>query len=542
MRNFFDERQDILKKYDYTDYAANLLPCIGLGILCGLFTGSAIFLFRLGAKQAEVLSRFLYRTLEDEPSLIPAGFLILVIAALMMALLHKKIPEAKGGGIPRSEGILRGSLRSRWQKTLGGTVLGSFLSYLCGLPLGSEGPAVLIGTSVGDLCGSFAGKQSAAWSRYIMTGGAGAGFAVATGAPLSAILFALEEIHKRFTPMLVLTVSVSVVSATYVNRMLCSLAGISPSLFHIEPLAEFSLSHAGWLLLLGIIIALAVGAFDASLAWMDAVSKRLTRHLPGVWKLLVVFLVTGVLGIVCSDGIYSGHEVIEAVLAENLAVMPLLLLLALRMVMKLLVTNCGATGGIFIPTLAIGVLTSALAARLMVLCGMPPALHDTVVLLGMCAFIGGTLRAPLMASVLFLELTGQFSDLFCVALVIFTVNTITELLDQTPFYDRALDKLVREQNRGREPIIACFEMKVADDAFVVGKSIRDIMWPASSVVISITRAAGGRRDNVNDGEKKLYAGDTLVLRCRYFDEAELLPLLHGLVGKDSEILRMNVQR
>jgi len=144
--------------------------------------------------------------------------------------------------------------------------------------------------------------------------------------------------------------------------------------------------------------------------------------------------------------------------------------------------------------------------------------------------------------VLFLELTGQFSDLFCVALVIFTVNTITELLDQTPFYDRALDKLVREQNRGREPIIACFEMKVADDAFVVGKSIRDIMWPASSVVISITRAAGGRRDNVNDGEKKLYAGDTLVLRCRYFDEAELLPLLHGLVGNDSEILRMNVQR
>jgi hypothetical protein len=84
-----------LKKNEHLDHAAKLLPCIGLGILCGFFTGIAIFLFRLGAKQAEELSRTFYQALRDEPRLTAAGLLILILAALMMALLQKKIPEAK---------------------------------------------------------------------------------------------------------------------------------------------------------------------------------------------------------------------------------------------------------------------------------------------------------------------------------------------------------------------------------------------------------------------------------------------------------------
>ena len=120
-------------------------------------------------------------------------------------------------------------------------------------------------------------------------------------------------------------------------------------------------------------------------------------------------------------------------------------------------------------------------------------------------------------------------------LVIFTVNFITEIFHQKPFYDRVLERMEEAQNHGRTVKIGFFEMKVSGGAFVIGKAVRDIMWPSSSVVISVTRAEGNFQDMDNDGEKKLYEGDTLVLRAKYFDEEEIKNHLFDLVGREHEI-------
>ncbi len=515
----------------YKEYLANVAPCFYYGIACGAMTGLLIFLFKFVAKKAEHLSIELYSLAKSAPLYICVAFAAIIACGVLMSLLHKKVPECKGGGIPRSEGVLRGILSFRWLKTLLGTFFGSVISFFCGIPVGSEGPAVLMGTSVGCMCGSVS-KNKTTWNRYIMTGGAGAGFAVATGAPLSGILFALEEIHKRFTPMLVITVSISVVSATGINQLLCSIFGMDTHLLHVEALGAFELSHIGYLVLLGIVTAIAVGVFDASIAVFGRFTKKYSGKFSGTVKIVFVFIVTGILAFVFSDGVYSGHDVILDAASGNKTVMFLAVLLVVRLVMMILVTGSGTTGGIFIPTLAIGALVAALAAKLLVVIGMPSELYYTVVLLGMCAFIGGTLRAPLTASVLFLELTGQFTSLIYVAVVIFTVNFITELFNQKPFYDIALENMEHAQNKGRKPRIACFGMKVSEHAFVIGKTVRDIMWPPSSVVISITRADETRQDMDNDGEKRLYAGDTLVVRAKFFDEADVIKQLSSLVGND----------
>ncbi len=525
-----------MKHYKYKEYIQNVFPCMYYGVLCGAVTGALIFLFKIAAKKAEEISRFLYAQAKGNPLYIALAFLVLCVAAMLMYLLHKKTPECKGGGIPRSEGVLRGVLNFRWLRTLFSTFFGSMISFLCGLPLGSEGPAVLMGTSVGAMCGRVS-KNKSTWNRYVMTGGAGAGFAVATGAPLSGILFALEEIHKRFTPMLVLTVSMSVVSATYVNQLLCSAFGISATLFHIDALKGFELSHIGYLFLLGALIAIGVGIFDSSIAYFGKLTKKVQKYLTAPIKLLLIFVITGILAFSFGDALYSGHHTIEEVMINNKTVLFLLLLFAIRLIMMLFVTDSGVTGGIFIPTLAIGAAFAAVVAKLLLTMGMDESLFPTAVFLGMCAFIGGTLRAPLTSSVLFIELTGQYSNLLFVALVIFAVTFITEMLNQTPFYDHALENMEHAQNAGKTPVIACFEMKVAHNSFVVGKAVRDIMWPSASVVISITRADEKRKDMDNDGEKKLYVGDTVVLRARFFDEGEIRRLLIGLVGDEHEIKR-----
>lgn len=528
-----------MKEYKYKEYIKNVFPCIYYGVLCGSVTGALIFLFKYAASKAESLSRYIYSIASGKYGYIALTFAVLCIAAMCMYYIHKIIPESRGGGIPRSEGVLRGVLSFRWFKTLVATFFGSILSFICALPVGSEGPAVLMGTSVGKMCGNIS-KNRSTWSRYIMTGGAGAGFAVATGAPLSGILFALEEIHKRFTPMLVLTVSMSVVSATAVNQTLCQCFGISARLFHIEQFKPFELSDIGYLLILGVLTALAVALFDSSISLYGKLTKRIKRFLTPQIKLIIIFVAAGISAFVFDDAVYSGHHTIESIMVNNKAFSVLLAIFAVRLLMMILVTDSGVTGGIFIPTLAIGAAFAALVSKTLVGIGMDESLFPAAVFLGMCAFIGGTLRAPLTASVLFIELTGQYTDLLYVALVVLTVTYITEIFNRTPFYDQALESMEHAQNQGKVPTIACFEMKVAHNSFVVGKAVRDIMWPSSSVVIGITRAEEIERDMDNDGEKRLCVGDTVVIRARFFDEAELIKTLHGLVGSDYEIKRTEI--
>lgn len=525
-----------VKKYRYREYVSNVLPCITYGVVCGSLTGGLVFLFKWAAGHVEKASRFLYAAAKASPLAVAGVFAgLLALAAIAMAL-QKWAPESKGGGIPRSEGILRGTLHFRWLPTLVGTFLGSMVSFFAGLPLGSEGPAVLMGTSAGCGCGKLS-KKRWAWNRYIMTGGAGAGFAVATGAPLSGVLFALEEVHKRFSPMLVLMVSVSVLTATYVNRLLCAAFGMSPSLFAFAPLSELGMDQVGYLLLLGVLVALAVGGFDLCLSLYGKLMGHLNR-LPGWVKLAGAFLLTGVLGFVCVDALYSGHGVIELVAEEPQMWSFLAAVLFLRLGMMLILTDCGATGGTFVPTLALGALVSGLIGKVFLAIGLPPENYSAIVLLGMCAFLGGTLRAPLTACVLFLELTAQFEDFFCVALVVFTVNVITELLNQIPTFDRSLEKLVAAERNGRIPTTACFEMQVSSGAFVVGKPIRDILWPATAVVTGVIRANTDYPRMAKDGERKLYVGDRVVVRVSFYDEAEVLRLLEALVGSEHEIRRM----
>lgn len=523
-----------MKQKHYKTYLTNILPCVGYGILTGVITGGTIFLFKFLAGRAETLSRALYSQAKESWLTILLVFLVLLALAFLMSRLHKAAPECKGGGIPRSEGILRGILPFRWLRTLLGTFFGSMISFLAGVPVGSEGPAVLIGTSIGCMAGK-ASKKQVAWNRHVMSGGAAAGFAVATGAPLSGILFALEEIHKRFSPTLVLTVSMAVLSATGTNQLLCNAFHMNSALFTLATLPAFELSNIGYLLLLGILIALAVALFDGSILLFRRFTGLSKKSGPVPFKLIATFILSGILGFCLSDGAYSGHHLILHILEYDMAASLLLALFIIRLLMMLLITDSGATGGIFIPTLALGALASALIAKFLVLLGMPSELTTLVIFLGMCAFIGGTLRAPLTASVLFLELSGQFTGLFYIALVVFVVSLLTEMLNQTPFYDKALEEMTEVQHHGKEMTISSFTLTVSPNAFVVGKAVRDIMWPHASVIMSITYGSN-HKVQMDDGEQRLYPEDKVTIRAGYYDKDEILTLLQGLIGEDYEII------
>lgn len=523
-----------MKERYYKHYLMNMMPCVGHGILTGTLTGATIFLFKFLAGQAEELSRHLYGRAGKSLPTVLLAFVVLVALALVMSRLHKAIPECKGGGIPRSEGILRGILPFRWFRTLWGTLAGSTMSFLAGLPCGSEGPSVLIGTSLGCMT-SKASKKQVAWSRYAMTGGASAGFAVATGAPLSGILFALEEIHKRYSPLLLLTVSTAVFSATAVNQLLCDTFHLNPALFTLPPLPAFKPSCLGFLLTMGVLVFLAVAAFDESILLFRRFTSHFQKKGTTLIKLVSTFLLAGILGFVLSDADYSGHHLIVRIMEHDMTFTLLFALFVVRLLMMLLVTDSGTTGGIFIPTLALGALTAAMITKLLLLSGMPAELSSTMIFLGMCAFIGGTLRAPLTATMLFTELSGQFVGMFYVAVVVFVVYLLTEALNQTPFYDKALEEMDEVQHHGQEMTVSSFHLIVSNNAFVTGKAVRDVLWPHTSVITDITCGPTHRME-MDDGEHRLLSGDEITIRAGYYDKEEILALLRGLVGTEHEII------
>lgn len=526
-----------MKNSHYRDYLVHTAPTFLHGILTGGCVGILIFFFRLAAEELTHLSQAIYQAVRGNLIYTVLLFAGLVLFALLMALLHKFAPSAKGGGIPRSEGILRGSLDLRAVRALVGSVLGSFISFVCGLPLGSEGPSVLAGTATGHLTG-YAARDRAAKDRYLMTGGACAGFAVATGSPLSAILFALEEVHKRFTPMLLLVTSASVISATAVNRVLCAAFGISPSLFAIPNLPDLTMKDMGFVVLIALFVSLAVFVFDLAVSHFNRLMRTKLRFVPHACKLITVFVLTGIIGLFAVDALGGGGSIISSLIGEGYALPWLIALLVIRFAMIVLVSSSGATGGIFVPTLAVGALIGGLAARLFTLMGMDPSHTGLIVLIAMSAFMGGTMRAPLTAAVFFVEVTAQYENLFFVATAVFLVYFVTEIFNRTSFYDLLLEDMEEDQNHGKKAEVARFYVRVSHGAFVIGKAVRDILWPRSTIVTGIIREGESALSMDNGGEKKMYEGDTLLVKSEFYDEEDLRRRLISLVGSEHPIEKL----
>lgn len=106
-------------------------------------------------------------------------------------------PYAAGGGIAEVKTIVSGHHVRRY---LGGWTLFTKVVAMCystgsGLTIGKEGPFVHIGACIGGLVsGVFPSYQQEAKKRELIIAGSGGGVAVAFGAPVGGVIFALEEV------------------------------------------------------------------------------------------------------------------------------------------------------------------------------------------------------------------------------------------------------------------------------------------------------------------------------------------------------------
>ena len=500
------------------------------GFITGTFTAIVVTLYKLCAKYVVGFAEEGYGFLKSHIYLLPVILIGVFGIGYLLAYVYKKIPNIKGGGIPTSVGILRGIITFKWFITLIGVFFLSLISFLLGVPLGTEGPSVQIGTAIGRGSVFAFAKKHRAWDRYTMTGGACAGFAVATGAPVSGILFSVEEAHQRISPTIIIMASSSVLFANITSKLLSPLVGVSESLFNIPHLPVLAV-HDYWLPL---VIGLAVGVFSVLFLYyyrlIDKVHDKVLSRVPYFVKIFVILASTVVLGLVSFSFVSTGHELSLELLEGYGTILFLLLVLFVRTTLTLGANVSGITGGTFLPILALGALVASILGKSFVALGMDNSLYTVVIVLGITACIAGSMKMPLTAIIFSLEALSCYENIVPVIITAFVAFLITELFGVKSTSDTIIELREDFEESGKEKTVAEAYVTVKEGSFAVGKQTRDIFWPRNLFVLSLKHTSSSAEVDEHGG-RELKEGDVLHIRYSTTDEKLTIQELLDIVGE-----------
>lgn len=419
------------------------VPLAMMSVLNGAVIGAVVCLYGLAANLLVHSSQGIYVYVREHAYYIPLFFIGLIALALIMTALLKKTPTCKGSGIPRVEGVLRNILTFKWLRTLITTVLATMCTYFGGLSLGSEGPSVQIGACIAQGSTRFK-KAPKEWHKHVLTGGASAGLATAFNAPLTGIVFAVEEVHKQFAPMLLISSAITVIAANIVSVNIMRALKLDPLLFDFGALPDVPMKFIWALFLLGLVIGMCALVFNKLIFKANKYSNKL-RKIPLSVKLIGAFLLSGAIGLIMIDTVGGGHSLIEKIAATDYSTKTMILLFVVKLFLIILCFSSGATGGLFIPMLTLGALIGGITASLLTLIGLEPQYFTTVVVIAMTAFFGASVRAPLTAIILIVEVTGQLSGFLMTSIAIFTAYFIPLMFKVAPLYDGLLEDLVERE-------------------------------------------------------------------------------------------------
>ena len=272
-------------------------------------------------------------------------FFTMTGAVISVMITRRFAPEASGSGIPHLEAVLHRYRKLNWKRVLPVKFFGGIIAIGSGLALGREGPTVQMGGSIGDVVSRLL-KVSERERLTLISAGAGAGLAAAFNAPLSGLIFVLEEVRRDFQPIMFGAAFISAVIADIITRIA---SGQFP-VFSVPSYPTPPLSALPIFALLGIIAGVLGVVFNKGI--LGAVN--LVGKVPKRFILPVIAAIGGSIGLIgwfLPDLMGSGHTLAESVLKGELLLTAIPLFFLLRFLMTTMSYGTGAPGGIFAPLL-----------------------------------------------------------------------------------------------------------------------------------------------------------------------------------------------
>ncbi|MFA9424340.1 MAG: ClC family H(+)/Cl(-) exchange transporter [Sedimentibacter sp.] len=475
------------------------------GIIVGVFSGLLIVFYRVALDRAEELRKYFVNLDIDKIILIPMWFFILIVLSYIVGRLIKKDPLISGSGIPQVEGVLLRKINMDWLPLLIRKFIGGVISIGAGLSLGREGPSIQLGAAVGKGV-SRAFKKNHIEEKYLITCGAAAGLAAAFNAPLAGIMFVLEEVHKHFSPLILLPAMSAALMADFITKQYF---GLKP-IFNFTNIVPIELNSYGFIVLLGIIVGVFGAFYNYSLLkTQDAYIKQ--KWLPVEFRPMIPFLIAGVLVFTFPEVLGGGHSLIESLTNGDYTLKMLFMILIVKFVFSMLSYGSGAPGGIFFPLLVLGSLTGAIYGNILAdYFGFNPEFINSFIMLAMAGYFAAIVRAPITGSILVTEMTGSFSNLLSISIISLVAYTTASLLKSEPIYESLLERLLKnigKQESTNESINkSLLEVSVCLDCKMDGKAVKELKLPSSCLLVSIRR---GEKEIIPNGNTRIYAGDYL---------------------------------
>src|SRR6202049_2564544 len=389
-----------------------------LSVFIGIFSGLAVVCFRFAIAWCRIYLLGSGFTPSTTRLLLAPSLAGLVIAVLVLHVF----PLARGSGVNQTKAALyiyNGYIPIR---TAIGKFITAALAIGSGHSLGPEDPSLQIGASLASALGRRM-KLSRDRMRLIAPVGAAAGLAAAFNAPISAVLFVIEEVIGRWTAGILGSVVLSAVSSVVVMRWFLG----SESLFRIPAVQLERPSELIAYSILGVVGGLASVAFASGIAilrpWCKALPRWTQYFQPAVAGLLIGLI--AVLGAPQVMG--AGYVYIDEAMHGQFTWQMLAVLAGLKIVATLLSFVSGTPGGMFAPTLFIGAMLGAAVGGvehvlLPHLSGSP----GTYALVGMEVLFAGFLRAPMTSVFMVLEVSGNYS----IILPVMVANTIAYVISR----------------------------------------------------------------------------------------------------------------
>ena len=440
------------------------------GILCGAVAGSLSVLYRLAYEYGTESSLKIYKYLIGNPLMIIPWLAVITVAGFLIAWIVKLEPMASGSGIPQVEGVVLYGLNMRWFTILPVRFAGGILSSFFGLSLGREGPSIQIGAA-GAQATAKSIKSSQLEENYLITGGAAAGLSAAFNAPISGMLFALEEVHRSFSPLILIAATTSALTADVIAKFVF---GLQPIL-RFSVITQLPVTLYLWLVPIGILSGLSGVLINKSLLGFQSLYFKLPWYL----RPSIALLVALPFGLFLPEVLGGGQSLIQ--LSENPKFGLLFILICYFAKVLLTSTSFGSgiPGGVFMPILSIGALSGSFLGMLAVNMGLPSEYIPFFAVCAMGGALSGSVKAPLTGIMLAAEMTGSFVYLLPVAICSFIALLSSDVLKVDPLYESLLERFFsRNNHQNNEPErSALIEVPVELGSIVCDKLISEIEWP-----------------------------------------------------------------
>ncbi len=325
-------------------------------------------------------------------------------------LLQWLSPDKRPLGPPDSiQAVQLHSDLPSWRSGVVSTVA-ALASLGCGASVGQYGPMVYLGSIVGGLTAKL-NIRIPNFQSIAIACGVSAAISTAFNAPIAGLIFAHEVILRHyslqaFAPTTVAAATGYVVANLIFERptlFLVNFAGISHSY-------EFALFA-----LLGVACAFLATGFMHLILYSGSLAQK--TSIPPMWRPAIAGLLVGIVALSLPDVLGTGKEVLRFATIEGaFENQELALLVIAKITLTALCIGFGFAGGVFSPSLLIGILFGAFFWSILGLLGIPNAGVTVYAICGMMALTSPVIGAPLTTILIVFELTRNY-DLTIAAMV-----------------------------------------------------------------------------------------------------------------------------